>query len=123
MWPTLIRIGSFEITTFGLMMFAGFLIGGWILTRDFRRVGLSDDDASNFVLAGAIGGILGAKIYYAILYGDWGLLFTRAGLVWYGGFIGGTIAVSLLLVLKRIPYLKAADAAAPGIAVGYALGR
>lgn len=123
MWPTLIRIGSFEITTFGLMMFAGFLIGGWILTHDFRRSGLTDDDASNVVLAAAIGGIVGAKVYYAILYGDWGLLFSRAGLVWYGGFIGGTLAVSLLLALKKIPFLKAADAVAPGLAIGYALGR
>lgn len=123
MWPTLFRIGSFEITTFGLMMFAGFVVGGWILTRDFRRSGLSEDDASNVVLAAAIGGILGAKIYYAILYGDWGLLFTRAGLVWYGGFIGGTLAASLLLALKRVPYLKATDAAVPGLAIGYALGR
>lgn len=123
MWPTLVKIGSFEITTFGLMMFVGFLAGGWVLTRQFRRIGFTDDDASNVVLAAAIGGIVGAKIYYAILYRDFGLLFSRAGLVWYGGFIGGALAVSLLLLWKKMPYLKAADGAAPGLALGYALGR
>ena len=42
MYPTLIKIGSFEITTFGLMMFIAFIVGGWILTRQFRRYGLSE---------------------------------------------------------------------------------
>src|SRR5437763_1799262 len=37
MYPTLLKFGSFEITTFGLMMFLAFIIGGWVLTRRFRR--------------------------------------------------------------------------------------
>ncbi len=123
MWPTLIKIGSFEITTFGLMMFLGFAVAGIVLTRQFRRYGLHEDDASSIVLAGALGGIVGAKIYYAILYHDMSLLFTRAGLVWYGGFIGGVIACSILVIRKRIPYLTAADATGPALAIGYALGR
>ena len=55
MYPTLLRIGSFEITTFGLMMFLAFVIGGWVLTREFRRAGLRDDLASTLVMAAAIG--------------------------------------------------------------------
>ena len=45
MFPTLIKIGSFEITTFGLMMFLAFVVAGWILSRQFRRYSLSDDAA------------------------------------------------------------------------------
>src|SRR5688572_19588550 len=97
MYPTLIKIGAFEITTFGFMMFAAFIVGGWVLAREFRRYGISDDAASSIVLAGALGGILGAKIYYAILFRDWRLLFERAGLVWYGGLIGGALAVSWVI--------------------------
>ena len=123
MYPTLIKIGSFEITTFGLMMFLAFVVAGWILSRQFRRDGLTDDAASSMVMAGAIGGIIGAKIYYAILFRDWHLLFTRAGLVWYGGLIGGTIAASIYLRAQRIDYFTATDAAAPALAIGYALGR
>jgi len=51
MYPTLIKLGSFEITTFGLMMFAAFIVGGWVLTRQFRRYGLSDDAASSIARA------------------------------------------------------------------------
>jgi len=123
MYPTLIRVGGFEITTFGLMMFLAFIIGGWVLTRQYRRDGLSEDLASSMVMAGAIGGIVGAKIYYAILFRDWHLLFDRAGLVWYGGMIGGTIAVSWWLWRKRVDYFTAADATSPAVALGYALGR
>ena len=123
MFPTLLRIGSFEITTFGLMMFLAFVVGGWILTMQFRRYGLPDDLASSLVMAAAIGGIVGAKIYYAILFRDWHLLFDRAGLVWYGGLIGGAIAGTIVVKRTRADYLTVADATAPALAIGYALGR
>jgi phosphatidylglycerol:prolipoprotein diacylglycerol transferase len=123
MWPTLIKIGSFEITTFGLMMFLAFITAGFVLARQFRRYGLNEDVASSIVVAGALGGIIGAKIYYAILFGDWHLLFERAGLVWYGGLIGGFLACSWVVLRNKVDYLTAADAAAPALSIGYALGR
>src|SRR5436190_6106896 len=123
MFPTLFRIGSFEITTFGLMMFVAFIVGGWVLTRQFRHYGLSEDLASSMVMAAAIGGIVGAKVYYAILFRDWHLLFDRAGLVWYGGMIGGSLACTWLILKRHVDLLTAADATAPAMAVGYALGR
>ncbi len=123
MWPTLFRYGSFEITTFGLMMFLAFVVGGWVLTRQFRRYGMPEDEATNVLLAAALGGIVGAKIYYAILFEDLGLLFTRAGLVWYGGLIGGTLAASWVIRRKRLPFFTVGDAVAPGLAIGYCLGR
>ena len=123
MFPTLVKVGNFEITTFGLMMFLAFVLGGWILAREFRRQGIGEELASSIVVAGAIGGIVGAKIYYAILFKDWRLLFDRAGLVWYGGLIGGFLAASWVVWRARVDYLKAADAAAPALSLGYALGR
>lgn len=123
MYPTLIKIGSFEVTTFGLMMFLAFVTAGWVLTKQFRRYGLTEDLASSMVIWAALGGIAGAKIYYAILFHDWHLLFSRAGLVWYGGLIGGTLACSLLIWKSRVDYFAVTDAAAPALAIGYALGR
>ena len=123
MYPTLIKIGSFEITTFGLMMLIAFLTAGWVLAKQFRKYGLSDELASSMVMYAAIGGIVGAKIYYAILFRDWALLFSRAGLVWYGGLIGGFLACSWLIRHNRVDYLVAADATAPALAIGYSLGR
>jgi phosphatidylglycerol:prolipoprotein diacylglycerol transferase len=123
MWPTLIKIGNFEITTFGLMMFLAFISAGWILARQFRRYGLDEEVASSMVVAAALGGIIGAKVYYAILLGDWHLLFDRAGLVWYGGLIGGFLACSWIVWRNELDFLTTADAAAPALSIGYALGR
>jgi phosphatidylglycerol:prolipoprotein diacylglycerol transferase len=123
MYPTLLRFHNFEITTFGLMMFIAFLVAGWVLSRQFRHYGLGDDLASNMVIAAAVGGIAGAKIYYAILFHDWHLLFDRAGLVWYGGMIGGFLACSWVIWHRGVDYLTTADATAPSAAIGYALGR
>jgi phosphatidylglycerol---prolipoprotein diacylglyceryl transferase len=123
MFPTLVKIGNFEITTFGLMMFLAFIVSGWVLARQFRKYGISDELASSMVVAAALGGIIGAKVYYAILFKDWRLLFDRAGLVWYGGLIGGFLACSWLVWRHKADYLTVADAAAPAASIGYALGR
>jgi phosphatidylglycerol---prolipoprotein diacylglyceryl transferase len=123
MYPTLLRFHNFEITTFGLMMFLAFIGAGWVLSRQLQKRGIHEDVASSMVMAAAIGGIIGAKNYYAILFHDWHLLFERAGLVWYGGLIGGAIAVSWVIVRNRVPFFTAADAAAPALAIGYCLGR
>ncbi len=123
MWPTLIKIGSFEITTFGLMMFLAFIVSGWVLARQFRHYGLNEEVASTMVVGAALGGIIGAKIYYAILTRDPRALFERAGLVWYGGMIGGFLACWWIVRRNKVPFLTAADAAAPALSIGYALGR
>jgi phosphatidylglycerol:prolipoprotein diacylglycerol transferase len=96
-----------------------------VLGRQFRRHGISEELASSIVVGGALGGIVGAKIYYAILFKDWHLLFDRAGLVWYGGLIGGFLVCSWIVMRHRpkVDYLTAADAAAPALSLGYALGR
>ena len=70
MFPTLLKIGNFEITTFGLMMFLAFIGGGWVLTRQFRKYRISEELASSIVVAAALGGIVGAKVYYANLDGS-----------------------------------------------------
>ena len=123
MFPTLVKIGNFEITTFGLMMFLAFIVSGWVLAKQFRKYGISEELASSMVVAAALGGIIGAKVYYAILFEDWRLLFDRAGLVWYGGLIGGFLTCSWLVWRNKADYLTTADAAAPALSIGYALGR
>ncbi len=123
MYPTLLKIGQFEITTFGLMMFVAFIAAGWVLARQLKRHGIDDDVASSMVMAGALGGIAGAKIYYAILFRDWHLLFDRAGLVWYGGLIGGSLACTWVMFRRRVDFLTVADCTAPALALGYSLGR
>lgn len=51
------------------------------------------------------------------------LLFSRAGLSWYGGLIGGVGAGLVALRVMRAPLVTTLAAAAPALAVGHMLGR
>mgnify|MGYP001139166383 CR=1 FL=1 len=92
-YPFTIHLGSLEITGFGLMMMFAFLAAGWIMRVDLKERGLNEHYSGDIVVAAVIGGIIGAKLWYVVLTRDPAALFTRGGLVWYGGFLGGVIAV------------------------------
>lgn len=120
----LFRIGSFSISPFGVMLVFAFLGSYLQLRSGMRRLGIGDEeDASALVFAAGVGGIVGAKIYYAILNTDWRLLFDRSGLVWYGGFILGTLAVLFTMYSRKLPAWQTADTVAPALALGYGIGR
>jgi len=124
MYPELFRIGDFVVTSFGAMMVLAFLAGYLQIAWGLTRNGAGDaDDASAVVFAAGIGGIVGGKAYYAILYQDWHLLFDRAGLVWYGGLAGGALAVLLVIRRRRLPFPRVTDATLAAMALGYAVGR
>ncbi len=120
----LFSVGPFSVSPFGVLLVAA-LFGAFLQMRwGMKRLKIGgEDDANTLLLAAAIGGIVGGKIYYAALYGDWGLLLNRAGIVYYGSLIGGTLAVSLMIRLRGLPFARTADTVAPGVAVGYAIGR
>jgi len=118
------HIGSFSISPFGVMLVLAFLASYLQLRWGMKRLGIGDEeDASAIVFAAGLGGILGAKIYYAILNRDWRLLFDRSGLVWYGGFILGTAGVLWMMRRRRLPAWPMADVVAPALALGYGIGR
>jgi len=124
MIPELFSIGPITISPFGPAMVAAFLVGWAQIRWGLKRLGrLDEETASAILLAAGVGGILGAKIYYALLYGDLWLLFDRSGLVWYGGLIGGTLAVLWSARRRELPLLAVLDIGAPAVAVGYAIGR
>jgi phosphatidylglycerol:prolipoprotein diacylglycerol transferase len=64
-YPTLIRIGTFEITTFGALVAAGAMIGIWIFSRELKYSGLPAS-AVDAAIYGVIGGLIGAKMVWAI---------------------------------------------------------
>ena len=129
MLPTLFKIGPITIHSFGFMLAVGFLLVAWLAAKEFNRRGYSSDDAWTITLAAMIGGVVGAKLYFAIDH--WpetvkdpdGVLFSGAGLTYYGGLIGGAIAVILTSQKKKIPLGVMADMGAPLIALGYGVGR
>lgn len=126
MYPTFLRIGSFEITTFGVMVAVGALAGLLVFQRELRRSGFSED-AVNAALAGVIGGLAGAKLIWAIEFRHTApfldLLLSRGGLSWFGGLTGGLVAGLTTLRIYRVPLVRGLAAASPALALGHAIGR
>jgi phosphatidylglycerol---prolipoprotein diacylglyceryl transferase len=125
-YPVLFRIGSSEITSFGVLVGMAGLAGIWIYGRELERSGLPQD-AVNAAIAGLLGGLIGAKLLWTIEFmgrqplGD--LLFSRGGLSWFGGLLGGVGTGLWMLHRRHVPIVRALAAAAPALAVGHAIGR
>ena len=126
MYPTLFRFGSFEITSFGVMVAVGAAVGIWLFTRELRRSGLPEHAADGAVL-GLIAGLAGAKLLYVFEHlGEEpvvSLLTSRGGLSWFGGFFGGVGAALGYFAGHRWRLLPLLAAATPALAVGHLLGR
>jgi len=73
------------------------------------------------VFAALLGGIVGAKLWYVAETG--GPLFSSTGLVFYGGLIGGALAVCGWAAYRGELSLQLADAVVPSLAAAYAIGR
>jgi phosphatidylglycerol---prolipoprotein diacylglyceryl transferase len=120
----LFRIGPIAISPFGVLLVAAFLAAYFELRRGLRHYGVgTEEDASAILFWAGAGGILGGKIYYAILYQDWQLLFDRSGLVWYGGFLLASVLVIWTVRRRRLPAWETLDSAVLGLALGYGIGR
>lgn len=129
MYPKLIKIGPITIWSFGVMMALAFIATSWLLQRELRRRGIDDNAAGWITIAAIVGGIAGAKLFWAFEHfrefsrAPLRSLFTGAGLTWYGGLILAAIAVALTVKAKGKPFLQVADSIGPLIALGYAIGR
>jgi phosphatidylglycerol:prolipoprotein diacylglycerol transferase len=126
MYPTLLRIGTFEITSFGALVAIGALVGLWLFGRELARSGLPED-ASNAAVAGVLGGLIGAKLLWTFEHlGEepfLSLVLSRGGMSWFGGLLGGVAAGLLIMRRQRLPIVRVLAAATPALAVGHAIGR
>ena len=126
MLPVLFRIGSLEITSFGVMVALGALVGLWVFRRELSRAGLPDA-ALDAAVYGLVGGLLGAKLLYVFEHLDEGsflsLFLDRGGMSWFGGFVGGLAAGYATIRVKRWPVMAVLAAATPALAIGQMLGR
>ncbi len=122
-YPLTFKILGLQVTGFGIMMMLSFLAAGWVMQLELRRRKLNEEYAADVVVAAVIGGIIGARLWYVALTGDPHALFSRSGLVWYGGFIGGLVAVLGWGWWKRVPARFTFELTAPALALGHGLGR
>ncbi len=124
-----IHLLGISLKSFGIVFACGFVAAGLILARRLRELGQPPDYAYEMALAAMIGGLVGARAYFlAQNYGQVkhdliGSLFSGSGLVWYGGVIGGALAVMGWAAWRGLLNLGLLDLCAVPLALGYAIGR
>ena len=124
-----IHIGGVTIQTFGIFFALNFIAWGFVAAKRLVELDRPVDWAYEIVISAVVGGLIGARAYYLIqnhgsLHGSLlGNVFGGSGLVWYGGLLGGTIAVLLWAWWRDFLKLWLLDIAAVGLPLGYAIGR
>ncbi len=131
MFPEIIKIGSFPITTYGVMLALGMFLALFVASRLAVRDGINRDRVFDLGLWTLLGGLLGSKIlmlfvdenYSGNIWNIFSLDFLRSGGVYYGGFIGGFLTLAGLMYFYKLDFWKVADAFAPAVALGQFFGR
>ncbi len=138
-----LHLGPLTIPTFGLMVATGLLAAAYILQADFDRRreqfvksgylksgGKPSHHDEGFLIIGIAGlaGLVGARLYHVLespreLVAAPSVLISRFGFAWFGGFLGGFVALVFLAQHFEIPALEFMDLCSPAAAVGYAVGR
>jgi len=122
-------MGGAPITSFGPFVALSFLVGGVLLRSEMERTGHDPERAWDLVFMAVLGGMIGAKTYYvllnyeALLADPVSAIFSRAGVVWYGGFAGALLLIVFEIKRRGLPLGQMADLSSPTLAIGYAIGR
>jgi len=121
--PLAYELGPLMITGFGLAVLAAFVVAQIVAQHELKRRGYSPEPVGDMIFAAVVGSLLGAKLYFVVLTGDIDTLFSRGGFVFWGGLIGGILAVTILVVKRRLGFWRIADVAGLAIMPAYAVGR
>lgn len=128
--PRSFTILGFEIALYGLIIGCGMLAAVYLSARMAERTGANPDDIWNVSIWLLVFSVIGARIYYVIFsweaYKDRPLEILNirgGGLAIYGGVIAGFATVAIYTRVKRLPFLKIADAIMHGLLLGQIVGR
>ncbi len=125
-WPFLARLVPTAAAVYALIFLALFLLW-W---RRSRQLGISTDARTEAALLGAIGAVIGARLYFIVEHrqleiGSWLSLLRQweLGTASWGAYAGGALGVSLALSFRRAPVLGGVDALASTAGLADTIGR
>ncbi len=129
--PVALEVGSFALSYYGLFIALGIAVGTWLTGRELERRGHDAALALEALLFVVPLGVIGARLNYVATEYDaqfaahptsivqvW-----NGGLGIYGAVAGGFLGALLFAWVRGLSVLAFADAAAPGVALGQAVGR
>ncbi len=127
MWPIALRLGEFQVGSYGVLIGIGILICLWGARTLGRRDGLNPKSVNDLGLGVFVCGLLGSMLlgvginYVNGIEMDWSEL-RNAGVI-HGGLIGGLVGLVALVRVFRLPLKLVLDAYSPLIALGQGIGR
>lgn len=133
MKPVLFQIptpfGTFPVSSFGIFLLLAFIVAIVVTRARTRRLGWDPGEVVDLSLYAIIGGIIGARIGYVLVnFRDFVavparvlMIWVDAGLTFYGAVIGGAMVAWVYGRRRGWRLGQIADAAAPGLALGYAI--
>ncbi|MCR4306115.1 MAG: prolipoprotein diacylglyceryl transferase, partial [Candidatus Daviesbacteria bacterium] len=129
MIPVLFSIGSLSVSSFGVFLVLGFLLGMFLVWRLSRAWDLDEEKTLDLTLLTFIGGIVGARLYFVLenlqifFVSPFNLILINKvpGLSFWGGILGGWLTLYYFARRKRLDFWQLADIAFVGILGGMVL--
>ncbi|NLG73932.1 MAG: prolipoprotein diacylglyceryl transferase [Chloroflexi bacterium] len=138
--PEGFNIGPLTIRFYGIILMAGALAGAWLASREARRRQMNSEFVWDALIWVLIGGIIGARLWHILTPPP--SMVARGITTWYylthpldainiragglgipGAVIGGVAALYFYCRRKKMSIAPLLDIAAPGLALGQAIGR
>lgn len=117
MFPVLFSIGKISVSTFGVFLVLGFVLGVFLVWRLARAWDMDEEKILDLTLLTFIGGLIGARIYFVLTNFSFFIasplkiiLFTKnPGFSFWGAFLGGWLLLYYLTRKTKWDFLQVAD--------------
>lgn len=130
MFPTLFKIGFFELRVYSLMYIIGLLVTIYYAKKKSESNGIPAEDTETLIIFTFIFALLGARAYYVFFKWDYygshiidSFKIWHGGLAIHGGVIAGTLAAIIYCKYKKINPLKFGDIVLPFLLFAQGIGR
>ncbi|GAW92643.1 prolipoprotein diacylglyceryl transferase [Calderihabitans maritimus] len=126
-----LTIGPIHIYFFGLMIALGALTAIILFVREAKHKGLNHRLLLDGALYSLLGGIVGARLVYVLVYNPAYYLanpmeiifINKGGLSIHGGILGGFLVGYLFIKSHKLPFWEVADTVAPALILAQGIGR
>lgn len=131
MYPILLDLGVWQFRSYGLFVALAVVVGVWWSAREAERRGYARRLVHDAAWSIALAGFAGARLWYALfsepeaflanpleIFAIW-----HGGLSMHGALVAGTVVGAWWIRRQRLPFWRFADAVAPGLILGQAVGQ
>jgi len=129
MKPFLLEWGAFHVASYGTILSLAIIFAVFVTNREYQRHNINTKLAWDIYLIAVFGGILGSKILYiienfsAFRRAPFAVGFSPSGFSVFGGYLLAFALAALRIRKAGKSFFLIADLTAPGLALGYAIGR